>query len=149
MEPKKLIRLSLSGVEYQFEYIPTPIHLKRDTNGAHNAVTEYRVRRGGVGTWTRWYKTNDIGNTIQNLGFGRRAATVLNDFTFESILGRGEIPVSRNIVVKLSNAAGFHPAATHLFSRLKKTGDDAWALPSSALVDREAYAYLKELIRKS
>ena len=144
-EPRKLIRRSLSGQEYQFEYIPAPIRAER--GGTHTAVTEYRVRRGVVGTWTRWFKTRDIGNTIQSLGF-KSAPSLMGDFTFESILGRGEITLNKKIVTRLANASGGDTTATHLFSRLKRTGESSWVMPSSAVVDQGAFQYLKELIRK-
>jgi hypothetical protein len=145
-DPRKLTRQSLSGQEYQFEYIPTPIRLERDTNGQHNVVTEYRVRRGGYGTWTRWFKTRDIGNTIQAFGFIPKP-NLLHDFRFESVLGRGEINLPKAIVSKLANASGMDSNATHLFSRLKRSGEDTWILPSSAVVDQDAYQYLKKLIQ--
>lgn len=150
-EPLKLTRLSLSGTEYQFEYIPTPIDLKRDTNGRHNAVTEYRIRRGGYGAWTRWFKTYDIGNTIRSFGFvknpdGTIAATMLSDFTFEVLMGRGEIILNKPMVRMLSNNVGVNHTAAHLFSRLKSINPAHWILPSSAVVDKETYVYLKRVI---
>lgn len=145
-EPRKLTRQSLSGQEYQFEYIPSPIRAER--GGVHTAVTEYRIRRGGYGTYTRWFKTRDIGNTIRSFGF-TSAPSLMGDFTFEATLGRGEIFLPKKIVSKLANAAGMNPQATHLYSRLKRAGNDSWVLPSSAVVDQQAYMYMKELIRKT
>jgi hypothetical protein len=73
----------------------------------------------------------------------------MSDFTFESILGRGEIFLTKKIVSKLANAAGLNAQATHIYSRLKSNGNDTWTLPSSAVVDQDAYQYLKILIRKN
>jgi hypothetical protein len=151
LEPKRLIRKSLSGTDYQFEYIPTPVHLERDTNGKHNTVTEYRVRRGAaLGTWTRWFKTNDLGNTLINLGFRKKLpATLMHDFAFESLLGRGEITLNKKMVRAIANEAGFNHLGTHLYSRLKQVADDRWIMPSSAIMDQQVYAHLKKIISKN
>lgn len=145
IETKKFIRQSLAGVEYQFEYVPTPINLRKDTNGAHNVVTEYRVRRGAVGTWTRWFKTLDIGNMIRALGFSS-APSLVSDFEFEARLGRGEITLNRKMVARLANTVGLNAMRAHLYSRVKRVDEQTWVIPSSAVTDQDTYLELKKII---
>lgn len=132
MKTQRITRQSLSGVEYQIEYTQAP----------KGTVCEYRVRRGARGSWTAWVASDKITNVIKNLGF----ASAVNDFAFEALLGRGQITLSKEVVTELANSAGTNSLSRHIYSRLKRSTDDTWLLPSRALTDQDLFNYLRALI---
>lgn len=137
METTKLTRQSLRGVEYQIEYKPA----------APRVQTEYRVRRGSNGTWTRWISTLNIHNVLQHLGFCDRIQLgLVHDFAFESILGRGEIVLPTDVVTTITRNLKLNPLSVHVYSRLKRAGDNEWILPSSAITNRGVFDYVRRII---
>lgn len=135
MNTRKLTRQSLNGTEYQLEYIPVPAR----------SATEYRVRRGAHGTWTRWINTHRISTVIQNLGFGNHS-NELHDFAFEALLGRGVINLNKAMVKRIADNAGMNATSARVFSRLKQNSEDSWTLPASAVSDEIVFNYLKNII---
>lgn len=134
-EIKKSTRTSLFGVEYQIEY-------KVKSAGQ---LSEYRVRRGSRGTWTKWLRTQNVDLLLKNLGFAG-TVTLLNDFYFESYFGRGEIRLNAGMVGSIVNAAGRDEILTHFYSRIKKISDESWVLPASALETKRMFDVLKTII---
>jgi hypothetical protein len=132
MKTQRITRQSLSGTEYQIEYTLVP----------KGTVCEYRVRRGARGSWTAWVASKKITNVINNLGF----PSAVNDFAFESLLGRGQITLNKDVVAKLASSAGSNDLSRHIYSRLKRSTDDTWMLPSRAVIDQDTFNYLKKLI---
>lgn len=132
MKTQRITRQSLSGVEYQIEYTQAP----------KGTVCEYRVRRGARGSWTAWVASKKITNVIKNLGF----PSAVNDFAFEALLGRGQITLSKEVVTELASSAGTNDLSRHIYSRLKRSTDDTWLLPSRALTDQDLFNYLRVLI---
>lgn len=133
MKTQRITRQSLSGVEYQIEYTLVP----KGTEWC-----EYRVRRGSRGSWTAWVTSKDIANIKKHLGF----ASAVNDFAFEALLGRGQITLSKEVVTELASSAGTNDLSRHIYSRLKRSTDDTWLLPSRALTDQDLFNYLRALI---
>ena len=133
MKTQRITRQSLSGTEYQIEYTLVP----KGTEWC-----EYRVRRGSRGSWTAWVASKKITNVINNLGF----PSAVNDFAFESLLGRGQITLNKDVVAKLASSAGTNDLSRHIYSRLKRSTDDTWLLPSRALTDQDLFNYLRALI---
>lgn len=135
---EKRTRYSRDGaVEYQLEF-------KEKSAGN---LSEYRVRHGVKGTWTKWYRTQSIPKLLDSLGFNTSAPTWSNDFCFESYFGRGEIQINRQMFKVIAGTAGYHPVNTHLYSRLKRVTDDLWIVPASALETRRIYEHLRDLIK--
>ena len=139
MEPFKLVRQSISGVECQFEYIPA-----RKVGEA----SEYRVRHGNNGTYTRWFRTPNIFGMINTLGFNASPVTSMHDFAFESHFGRALLPLNRKMVTYLSNTAGKNPTSAKLFAQVKNLGEDKWALPSVAVAKPDVYAYMAKIAQR-
>jgi len=133
MKTQRITRQSLSGVEYQIEYTLVP----------KGTVCEYRVRRGARGSWTAWVASKKITNVIKNLGFPSAA----NDFAFEALFSRGQITLSKDVVSKLASSAGTNSLSRHIYSRLKRSTDDTWLLPSRAIVNEFVFKHLENLIR--
>lgn len=127
----------MNGIEYQIEYIPV-------ADKVH--ASEYRVRRGIVGTWTPWLRTPQLHSTLKGLGFGSSTPSLVHDATFEACFGRGEIILTTDMVRRLANRAGLNPNATHLYSRVKRINNNLWTLPASAVKDQDALKYLKDVI---
>jgi hypothetical protein len=139
-EIKKKVRQSLSGeTEYQIEY-------KVKSAGL---LSEYRVRRGARGTWTKWFRTQNIGLLLFNLGFDGDNLSLLNDFYFESYFGRGMIRLNKMAATAIVDLAGIDEIYTHFYSRLKQVSDDLWVLPASALETKRMFHSLEELIAVS
>ena len=136
METERLIRRSLRNREYQIEYTPADVV---------GAGSEYRVRRGRVGSWTPWFKTRNIFRVLSTLGM----PTPLTDFAFEALLGRGEIILNKAMITKLSNEAGMNTKSTYLYARAKRVDEDTWVIPAKAVNDRESYVHLKQVIASS
>jgi hypothetical protein len=132
MKTQRITRQSLSGVEYRIEYTQAP----------KGTTCEYRVRRGARGSWTAWVASKKITNVIKNLGF----PSAVNDFAFEALLGRGQITLSKGVVAKLASSAGTNDLSRHIYSRLKRSTEDMWTLPSRAITNQELFDYLKKLI---
>lgn len=139
MNTQKLTRTSIRGTEYQIEYTPTKV----------GTATEYKVRRGTNGTWTKPLKTSNMNTVLVNLGF-----TFYNplfggtyDFAFESLLSRGEIYLNEDAVTYLANTVGENQLSAHCYSRLKSSSDREWVLPSSAITDNRIFEYVLTLIK--
>ena len=132
MKTQIITRQSLSGVQYQIEYTQAP----------KGTICEYRVRRGARGSWTAWVASNMITNVIKNLGF----PSAVNDFAFESLLSRGQITLNKDVVSELAGSAGTNDLSRHIYSRLKRSTEDTWTLPSRAISDQAIFNYLRHLI---
>ena len=133
MKTQRITRESLSGVKYQIEYTLAP----------KGTACEYRVRRGDRGSWTAWIRSKKITNVIKNLGF----TSAVNDFAFEALLTRGQITLNKGIVAKLAGSAGTSDLSRHIYSRLKRSTEDTWTLPSRAIVNEFVFKHLENLIR--
>jgi len=137
METTKLTRRSLRGIDYQIEY----------THVAPRVKSEYRVRRGHNGTWTRWIQTMNVHNVLQHLGFSSWVdVKPVHDFAFEAILGRGETYLTKAMVQSITRGLKVNPISAHVYSRLKPAGDDTWILPSSAISNKDVFDYVRRVI---
>ena len=133
---KKIRHSNYWDTEYQIEY-------KQRSVGF---LSEYRVRRGIVGTWTKWFQTRNMHNVLRNLGFGNATPSLLNDFYFVSYFGRGQIQIDWDILKVIVSTVGVNPLSDHLYSRIKKVGDNEWIIPSSALETKALFKHLRNII---
>jgi hypothetical protein len=128
-------------IEYQIEYT------------AVGRGDEYRVRHGIVGTWTKWFPTNDILTLLKDTGFNLGGKTneppsLLNDFYMESHFGRGTIRLNKAIVLELATDNAMNAVSRHLYSRVKQIGVDQWVMPSSAIEIPDHFWHLYNLMVK-
>ena len=135
----KSTRQSTNGrTEYQIEYIP------------RGSRSEYRLRRGGFGTWTRWFQNDNLQSVLESCGFNvSTTLTLLHDFYFEAHFGRGMIRLSVPMVQQIARNALLNAEGRHAYSRLKQVGTDEWVIPSSAIESEQIFWYLHQVISKN
>lgn len=123
--------------EYQIEY------------SVRGKNSEYRMRRGAYGTWTRWFSVEDLEALLKNCGFTSRAnISLLTDYFVESHFGRGYIRLNYGTVLELSTCASVNAVCRHIYSRVKQVDDSTWQIPSTAVETTEAFWYLYDIMRK-
>jgi len=111
---------------------------------------EYRLRRGGYGSWTRWFPTDNILKLLKDTGFSldgkNEPASLLNDFYVESHLGRGIIRLNNAMMLELASESGNNRICTHLYSRAKQLNRETWVMPSSAIETTDHFWYLYKVM---
>lgn len=138
----KRTRLSKDGkTEYQIEY-------KIRSAGW---LSEYRLRGGTRGTWTKWFRTQDIYLLLDKLGFMEQGftavpATLLNDFYFESHFGRGQIQINYPMFKAIALNVGTNDTCTELYAAVKQLSTDRWIIPASALTTKRVYDHLERVM---
>lgn len=138
MKTIKLTRQSLSGIEYQIEYIPART----------GDTSEYKVRRGRVGTYTTPIQTKNVKQILFNCGFGiDQKVRFWNDVYFESLFGRGMITLNKPVVRRINNQLSLSWRARHIYSRLKHVSEEQWELPASAVKDNDIRQFLLHIIQ--
>ncbi len=138
MDVLRLTRLSEDRqTEYQIEYVERPYK------------SEYRMRRGAYGSYTRWFSADDLQALLQNCGFiGDAKATLLTDYFVESHFGRGIIRLNYGIVLELSAGAPMNAMCRHLYARVKQIDYDNWQIPSSAVESVKLFWFLHDIIQR-
>lgn len=135
----KSTRQSTDGkLVYQIEYIP------------RSHKSEYRMRRGGYGTWTRWFQNDNLQEVLESCGFNvSTTLTLLHDFYVEAHFGRGTIRLTQPMVKRITEDALLNAEGRHVYSRLKQTGVDSWVIPSSAIDTERIFWYLHTIIKNN
>ena len=112
-------------------------------------LSEYRVRRGANrGTWTQWFRTQDMHQVLNNLGFGNVAPTLLTDFYFEGYFGRGDIQLNDAMVKELVDTLNVNDMSAHFYSRITRISEDRWVIPASAIETKRLFNYLRKIIAR-
>lgn len=133
----KATRKSKDGTkEYQIEY-------KINSAGQ---LSEYRVRRGARGTWTKWFRTQNIGNLLDKLGFAKYVINLSHDFYFESYFGRGRISINKHILKRLADDKNI--PSSELFASVLPWDGTYWGIPSSAVDTKPNFQYLESLFKE-
>lgn len=140
MDTLKSTRKSYDGLtEYQIEY----------TLRGRNS--QYRMRRGNYGSYTHWYKTDDIGDFLYNCGFNTvKPVSLLEDFYVESHFGKGIIKLTTKMAQDFAQAAlQMNAVSRHVYSRMKQVGGNEWCLPATVIENDEHFSYIYKTIKKN
>lgn len=136
---KKLTRISTDGkTEYQIEY----------TLRASDA--SYRIRRGSLGVWAQWFKTNDMRDMLISCGFStKKGPNLLSDFYCDSHFGRGTIKLTEKMARFIAKEAVRTTIGRHVYSRLKKIDECTWGLPTRVLSSDTVFDWVHGVIKQN
>ena len=108
--------------------------------------SEYRLRRGARGAWTKWYQGNGIELLIYHLGFTSLRRNLLNDFLVEVYFSRGEIKMTPEMVVGLLESKA--ELSNYFYAKITKHSDKYWVIPANAVKTEEHHRWLKKFFSK-